>query len=938
MGQYDLPYTGPQVEALLAKISELESEMPSKTSDLTNDSGFITSEDVPTKTSDLNNDSGFITNAPVAAEAARAQAAEALLATISSLQAEITRATGVEGTLQDLIDGIAAKIPSAATAQNQLADKAFVNSSIATATATFRGTYNSLAELQAVSADENDYGYVRITDAAGNTIFKRYKYASGSWVFEYDLNNSSFTASQWAAINSAITAELVEKLRALPTSAAVTELLNGKQGVIPDLDTIRANAAAGGTAYQKPAGGIPKTDLESGVQTSLGKADSAVQESAIADNLTTDDAKKVLSAKQGVALAGQISQLGQEVAEQTEGVDLVVNTPKIINLSGGVGTIAPAPSNLAGWGYYEAECGEGSKITLSGNGGNYGLWGFVDASGYILSWSGTNVSGTNKEIIAPAGTARVIVNTYNPGNYPAPKLISSTSLVGKINNLDSEVSETNKKLGQLLTEKSVSPTRETGKYITMSGTIASASGYEYDSFDAEAGDIIKVAFTFSSGNLAAISVANSDLSVITPQIQAINGTHEYQYLCKEDGKIVISGVSSSLTYEVIHSRIDEQIQESGLPIAIKRIFPAFTINDGQYWNKSGQVANLGGWIRSSGAYLKKGSVVTLYWDGLNNPYISIITEVTSQGGFIRSCVLTPNPNVAGELSYCIDKDGYYSISNSKAAFYQYSIIEFANGNLFFNPPLDKLFLPTQDGLPREILRTPSFVGIVHKWGFIGDSLSSGEQAVKKDGTSTLERFDLYDYSWGQRLCKLNSVEGFNFSVGGQTAKGWCSGIDERTWAGAQLQENWKEAYCIALGVNDRSAPYPKGDADTDINLSDYTQNADTFAGWYAGIIQRLRSVNPKCRIFCITIPYNNQQGYLDNNEVIRAIVPKFNRCYLVDLANYHWTPSGLGLNDHLSPAGYQWAAFEINTYIDWIIRNNMDDFKDIAWVGTEYSA
>ena len=276
--QYDLPYTGPQVEALLAKISELESEMPSKTSDLTNDSGFITSEDVPTKTSDLNNDSGFITNAPVAAEAARAQAAEALLATISSLQAEISRATGVEGTLQNLIDGIAAKIPSAATEQNQLADKAFVNSSIATATATFRGTYDSLAELQAVSADENDYGYVRTTDAAGNTIFKRYKYASGSWVFEYDLNNSSFTASQWAAINSAITAELVEKLRALPTNAALTELLNGKQGVIPDLDTIRSNAAAGGTAYQKPASGIPKLDMSPEVQTSLGKADSSVQD------------------------------------------------------------------------------------------------------------------------------------------------------------------------------------------------------------------------------------------------------------------------------------------------------------------------------------------------------------------------------------------------------------------------------------------------------------------------------------------------------------------------------------------------------------------------------------------------------------------------------------------------------------------------------------
>ena len=41
---------------------------PSKTSDLTNDSGFITSASVPTKTSDLTNDSGFITSASLTEE------------------------------------------------------------------------------------------------------------------------------------------------------------------------------------------------------------------------------------------------------------------------------------------------------------------------------------------------------------------------------------------------------------------------------------------------------------------------------------------------------------------------------------------------------------------------------------------------------------------------------------------------------------------------------------------------------------------------------------------------------------------------------------------------------------------------------------------------------------------------------------------------------
>lgn len=53
--------------------------------------------------------------------------------------------------------------------------------------------------------------------------------------------------------------------------------LAGKQATIEDLPTIRSGAAAGATAYQKPFGGIPKTDTDSVVQHSLELADSAVQ-------------------------------------------------------------------------------------------------------------------------------------------------------------------------------------------------------------------------------------------------------------------------------------------------------------------------------------------------------------------------------------------------------------------------------------------------------------------------------------------------------------------------------------------------------------------------------------------------------------------------------------------------------------------------------------
>lgn len=50
-----------------------------------------------------------------------------------------------------------------------------------------------------------------------------------------------------------------------------------KQDTISDLATIRSGAGLGATAYQKPSGGIPATDMASAVQTSLGLANSAVQ-------------------------------------------------------------------------------------------------------------------------------------------------------------------------------------------------------------------------------------------------------------------------------------------------------------------------------------------------------------------------------------------------------------------------------------------------------------------------------------------------------------------------------------------------------------------------------------------------------------------------------------------------------------------------------------
>ena len=185
------------------------------------------------------------------AEIERAEQAEQQLQ--SNIDIEETRAKAAEKQNADDIDVIEGKIPAAASSENQLADKAFVNSSIATATATYRGAYNLVSDLHltidateqqiaaalagAIStADNNDYCFVQVptADATPTQIaaIERYKFNGEAWAYEYTLNNSGFTADQWAALNSGITSGLVAKLATLPTNDELTLLLGGKQNVL----------------------------------------------------------------------------------------------------------------------------------------------------------------------------------------------------------------------------------------------------------------------------------------------------------------------------------------------------------------------------------------------------------------------------------------------------------------------------------------------------------------------------------------------------------------------------------------------------------------------------------------------------------------------------------------------------------------------------------
>ena len=214
-----------------------------------------------------------------------------------NIDAEEARAKAAEKQNADDIDAIEGKIPAAASDQNQLADKQFVNSSIQTSTAEYKGAFNSVSDLHLttsatrlqiaaalpnviLSADNNDYCFVQVpvADATPTVIasVERYKYNGSQWLFEYALNNSGFTQAQWDALNSGITSGLVTKLSALPTNAELATLLAGKQAVIADLQTIREGAAAGATAVQ-PAALQSEAETRAVADTALGNRVSIIE-------------------------------------------------------------------------------------------------------------------------------------------------------------------------------------------------------------------------------------------------------------------------------------------------------------------------------------------------------------------------------------------------------------------------------------------------------------------------------------------------------------------------------------------------------------------------------------------------------------------------------------------------------------------------------------
>jgi len=234
---------------------------------------------------------------------------------------------------------------------------------------------------------------------------------------------------------------------------------------------------------------------------------------------------------------------------------------------------------------------------------------------------------------------------------------------------------------------------------------------------------------------------------------------------------------------------------------------------------------------------------------------------------------------------------------------------------------------------------PPLIASFLKVGCIGDSLASGEsQYTKEDGTKGL--VDIYAHSWGQFMARKYGIECVNFSVGGLSTRFYWT--HSRGWALAQQANNLCNAYIIGLGQNDRGK---LGDdylgTIADVDISDCENNADTYYGNYAKIIQKIKALQPKAKFFLLPDPIIAiDHAY---NHAVVEIADLLPDCYLIDLTKYSSMYSTGGFfrvnnrGGHYNSIAYNYMGKIIGEEISKYMFTNPDEFAQLEFIGTEYT-
>lgn len=184
------------------------------------------------------------------------------------------------------------------------------------------------------------------------------------------------------------------------------------------------------------------------------------------------------------------------------------------------------------------------------------------------------------------------------------------------------------------------------------------------------------------------------------------------------------------------------------------------------------------------------------------------------------------------------------------------------------------------------------VNMFYSIGAIGDSYTAGS-ALSSDGGTWQ---DVTDLSWIATMGKRAGIYWSNYGKGGATTKSYITDKLPSVLSGQA-----KDLYFIALGINDSLQNLTVGTV-ADIK-DDYTQNGESYYGWYGSIISQVQAHAPKAKIVLVKIwtngtskiPYDNAIDEIAEHFELPVINPFdddfFNSSlYLDNMVSGHPTP------------------------------------------------
>lgn len=254
--------------------------------------------------------------------------------------------------------------------------------------------------------------------------------------------------------------------------------------------------------------------------------------------------------------------------------------------------------------------------------------------------------------------------------------------------------------------------------------------------------------------------------------------------------------------------------------------------------------------------------------------------------------------------------------------------------------IQDLFNENEKPLDR-IPENGGFAAIFHTVACVGDSLASGEfESFNAEGK--ISHHDQFEHSWGQYMARLTGSKVYNFSRGGMTAKEYNESFGEKM--GFWNPKLAAEAYVMALGVNDILNRHWELGTVADIR-ADWRENADTFAGHYGALIQRYKEIQPKAKFFLMTMAnYPTDHKHFENTERHAALLYElaefFPNTYVLDIRRYgpvhdEFFREKFYMGGHMNPMGYLLMGHITAAYIDYIVRHNTADFKEVGFIGTD---